>query len=66
MTNKAKIVLKGFLDLSESEKEDFLNELKKYLNKDRIEKGLMNEQLGDEVRRILGPTSSDNCPCCGR
>ena len=66
MTNKVKIVLKGFLDLSESEKRDFIGELKRYSDKGTLEKGIMHEQLGGDVKRILGPTSSDFCHCCGR
>ena len=66
MTNKVKVVLKGFTELSDLEKQELIDEIRKYINKDRFEKGLLNESLGDEVRRILGPTSLDHCPCCGR
>ena len=66
MTNKVKVVLKGFTELSDTEKKEFIDEIKKYLDKDRLEKGRINEILGDDVKRILGPTSMDHCPCCGR
>lgn len=66
MTDKVKIVLKGFSELTETEKQEFIEEVRKYINKNYIEKGIMNENLGDDVRRILGPTSSNHCPCCGK
>ncbi|HUX59546.1 MAG TPA: hypothetical protein VMV77_21415 [Bacteroidales bacterium] len=66
MTNKVKIVLKGFVELTDVEKKEFLDEIKKYLDKNTIEKGIMNESLGDDVKRILGPTSTNHCPCCGK
>ena len=66
MNNAVKIVLKGFTELSDTEKKEFIDEINKYLDKNTIEKGWMNESLGDDVKRILGPTSMENCPCCGR
>lgn len=65
MTVATKAVLNGYISLTDSEKSDFLKALSEELQgkkMDRLEKGFLNE----EVRRILGPTSQNNCPCCGK
>jgi hypothetical protein len=63
MTDKQKVVLKGLLELSSSERTEVIREL----NKDRSfsEKNLLNESL-EKAQRILGPISGASCPCCGR
>lgn len=66
MTNKVEIVFKGFIELTETEKQEFLEEVRKYMGKSYFEKGRIDEDINTNVRRILGPTSSAHCPCCGR
>ena len=66
MTDKVKIVLNGYAHLSESEKTEFIREINDYINKSDFQKGQLNEKLSGEVKRVLGPTSSAICSCCGR
>lgn len=66
MTDKVKMVLAGFVRLSEEEKVEFMREVGKYSTSTSFEKGNMSEQLRSDVKRVLGPTSSGTCACCGR
>jgi hypothetical protein len=66
MTDKVKMVMRGFTQLSSAEQSDFIRELNAYLNEGYLQKGLISESLSNEVRRVLGPTSSAICPSCGR
>ena len=66
MTNNLKTVLRGWTELSDSEKQEFQEEIRKYINKDFIEKRKYGDALGEEVERIVGPTVQHGCPCCGR
>lgn len=66
MTNKVKIVVKGFIELSDTEKKDFIDEIKKYIGKNIHEQIKLRKSFSGDVKRILGPTSMDNCPCCGK
>ena len=66
MTDKVKMVMRGFTQLSSNEQIELIRELNAYQNKDYLQKGLINESLSGEVRRVLGPTSTAICPSCGR
>ena len=66
MTDKVKVVLAGFTKLSAAEKAEFMQEVGKYSVSTDFQKGQFNEQLRNDVKRVLGPTSSDVCTCCGR
>ena len=66
MTNKAKAVFKGFTELNSMEQKSVLEEIRMYLDQSEIKKGEINERLSNDVKRVLGPTSSDFCPCCGK
>jgi uncharacterized protein YihD (DUF1040 family) len=66
MTDKTALVVHGFLKLTDSEKKEVIDELKKYYDIDSQKKIEMGAAY--RVKRagvILGPTSG-TCPCCGR
>ena len=65
MTDKQKVVLKGLLELSLEERNEVIKEAQTYLTKSFSERLNVNEAL-NKASRVLGPTSSNTCPCCGR
>ena len=65
MTNKQNVVLKGLLELSDSERAEVIREAQNYQSKTFSEKGSLNETL-NKSQRVLGPISGSSCPCCGR
>jgi hypothetical protein len=66
MTDNIKFVLAGYAKLTPEEKREFVQEINSYSTKTEFQKSEMNEQLRGDVKRILGPTSSGACSCCGR
>lgn len=68
MNEKTQIVLKGFLNLSKSEKEDLYKLLKDYdkypiTTEENLQKSLTENFRSHGVN--LGPAPS-SCPCCGK
>ncbi len=61
MTNNTELVYKGFLRLSEDEKNVFIDEINRYLRKDVSERTIIAKQ----ERITLGPLSTA-CVCCGK
>lgn len=61
MADKIKKVLRGFFNLSDSEKEEFLSIITNTKTRTYYEKRALDE----EIRR-LGPTNETTCPCCGK
>jgi|GEM_PF-4601516 len=60
MTNKTKLVVKGFSELTSSEKRDFLEKVKELEDVETYsEKRIILEKIN------LGPVN-DGCPCCGK
>lgn len=66
MTEKVKAIFKDLAELSEVEKKEFFDEFKKHFSSGNHERRSMSEGMGDKVSRILGPTSMNNCPMCGK
>jgi len=64
MNTKQKVILKGLLELSETERIEILQELKTYRSKTFSEQQWLNESM-EKAQRVLGPISG-SCPCCGR
>lgn len=66
MDNKKVLrVLRGFMELNEEEKNEFIKEL----NKSRQQIGydrLLLERIEKSFSHNLGPTSDSNCVCCGK
>ncbi|MBI3799362.1 MAG: hypothetical protein HY268_20650 [Deltaproteobacteria bacterium] len=66
MTDRTKLVLAGWANLSEAEREEFEREIRRYqqgapLQKSNIQKNWINEA----ARVSLGPVGRF-CPCCGK
>jgi hypothetical protein len=61
MTKNTELVYKGFLRLSEEEKEILIQELNKYLKKDYKKR----MKIVNQERITLGPLSN-TCVCCGK
>lgn len=60
MTNKTKLVVKGFSELTNSEKRDFLEKVRELEEVETYsEKRIILEKIN------LGPVN-DGCPCCGK
>lgn len=64
MTEKAKKVVKGFTELTEDDRKEVLEFLKKYMQGDYFEKFKMFNNLNES--RTVGVTSQNSCPCCGK
>lgn len=69
MDNKTSVVLKGWLDLSSSQKKEFLDAINKYEEASEMRKSAILEDLRKTAsagKVSVGPYSSQKCPCCGR
>lgn len=67
MNKKTALVLKGFIELSETEKAEAIDELKKYLAGSRAIQESLSKSY-DSVKGsgvTFGPLK-ESCPCCGR
>lgn len=65
MTDKAKLVLKGLLELSEKERSEVITESTRYEQRTFSEQKYVNESF-EKAQKTLGPISEFSCPCCGR
>lgn len=60
MTEKTKRVIKGYYELSSTEKREFLKKIRELRDAETFsEKRIIIEKIN------LGPVD-DSCPCCGR
>jgi hypothetical protein len=63
MNKKTEIVFRGFLELSVTERSELVDAINDYFKKDYLERRSVEEAYKSVV---LGPLSSNVCPCCGR
>lgn len=66
MNIKTGKVMAGFLRLSPSERNEFIEEVNKYLRAEVDERELITEGIEKLAGVVLGPTTSGVCPCCGK
>lgn len=66
MNARTGIVMAGFLQLSLNERNEFIEELRRYLQANADEKMQMTENIEKFASVVLGPTTPVVCPCCGR
>ena len=68
MTDNKKVlkVLNGFIELNETEKQVFINEINYYLNLVSFKKIEAKNDIKVKLQSNLGPTNDRNCPCCGK
>lgn len=66
MTNEAKLVLQGYFDLSDSDKqevEDVIEQNKRAIGSEK--KASVRKSFESQGRITMGPVST-GCPCCNR
>jgi len=64
MNNDVLIVLNGFLNLSEKDQAEFIDQLREFTTS--RDKATFKRDIGGMVRSVdLGPMGS-SCKCCGR
>lgn len=64
MNKKTECVFNGWTHLTEDEKKELVDAIKKYEDAGIVEKRRLKELVERSVH--LGPLTSDVCPCCGR
>jgi len=66
MTDRAKLVLAGFVKLSSDDQAEVIDELNRYIQARGTIKKSIQEGFEREAGRVcLGPVTQ-GCPCCGR
>ena len=68
MTERAKVVLRGFLELSREEQDEVLRQIDRLHNSKEFERIVEKKQLDESAERFrinAGPVKNP-CPCCGR
>ncbi|MDF2532199.1 MAG: hypothetical protein K0Q65_1780 [Clostridia bacterium] len=65
MKEKVKVVIKGFINLTQEERQEFIAEVNKFINGTSMEKTAFQKSLNESYSIDLGPTSG-GCPCCGK
>lgn len=66
MTNQATLVLNGYMKISMQERTEVRNAIEQFERNDNSEKIRRRDSLNEQVKRIMGPTSSGYCSACGR
>lgn len=68
MTNNKRVlkVLKGFTELSVSERTELVTELNEFINKSVSGKEESKREIRVKLFSALGPTNDNSCPCCGK
>lgn len=68
MTRNASLVFRGWLDLSQTEKNELVTEINNYIRSNPSQKSQIQSRALTETKLAFdtGPTSSSSCPCCGR
>lgn len=66
MTDRTKLVLEGFIKLTNAEKEELIRQINDYNKKSSYGQESFKESVQKSLDSIvLGPLGS-KCPCCGR
>lgn len=63
MNEKVAKVLRGFINLSATEKAEFIRELTRYQSSGIVDKSIMERTINESAS--IGPKDSI-CTCCGR
>jgi hypothetical protein len=66
--SSAAIVLKGFMELNSSQRQEVVNEINRLL-RGTVQEGVLKEDVRKSVRGTtinFGPRPEGGCPCCGR
>jgi hypothetical protein len=65
MNNKTKRVLRGFIELDASERNELIDEINEYQNGTRELRETITKSIRNDNTINFGPVPSQ-CPCCGR
>jgi hypothetical protein len=65
MNNKTKLVFRGFVELTDSERTELIAEISKYQNGTRDLRESLSKSVRSDTTINFGPAPG-NCPCCGR
>lgn len=65
MNKTVMYAIKAFINLSETEKAEFIEQVNKYQDGLYIEKRQINEEIEKSLQRT-GPLNIGNCPICGK
>lgn len=65
MNRNTQLVYRGFLQLNEEEKRQFIEEINKFFQKDHQGRQFEISEISKNERIVLGPLST-GCPCCGK
>lgn len=65
-SEKVSIVLRGFINLSIDEKNEFLAEVGNYIKAEESKKKTLKEGVDKKACYSLGPLKQSGCPCCGK
>lgn len=63
MTDRSKLLVKGFIALTESEQAEILKTLREYSTGSTIQKNTIQESVASVT---TGPLGSGRCPLCGK
>lgn len=70
MKKRAAQVFRGWLELSQEEKQEVINAINEFLNATPQGKATLQARTLNEATATFsfdtGPTGSRSCPCCGR
>ncbi len=65
MNERTRIVFNGFLELTQSEQQEFISAVINHSRMTEVEKRLVESETKSMTRVSLGPLGNV-CPCCGR
>lgn len=66
MSVKSDKVKSGYTELSDAERQDVINFINEYEKSGSLGKVNLSKRARETFSKSLGPTGSNNCPCCGK
>jgi hypothetical protein len=66
MTDKATLVVNGFLKLTATEKQEVLSVITTYFSEKADQQNSMCVYFGKKTASMVRRATDDPCPCCGR
>jgi hypothetical protein len=65
-SEKVSVVMRGFLNLSINERNEFIEEINNYIKAEENKKKTLKEGFDKKACLSLGPLKQSGCPCCGK
>jgi hypothetical protein len=66
VNSREESVFIGWINLTESERREVNKEIQKYFDMPEFERIALRQRIMEQKGVILGPTSTNVCPCCGK